>query len=513
MAPWYRHGLNARVVALSVALKSMLAGAPGGAESIRRIARSLTRPVIAERFSEVGRSASIVAAQADADLPMGVERLIGAIRQESVRDDLEIARILVVEDSRVDAVLTRSIVSGANREILMARTAEEAQAILDDEEVHLILLDLTLPGADGRDLLMRLGRRPRTATIPVILLTSKTDAQTRVEALSLGADAYLSKPVDRAILSTAVAMMLESAAEGRQQGRQDPLTGLKNRSVFLDDVRQLSAAAVRSGAPLSLAIVEIDHLGATNDFHGSEVGDGVVRAVARGLAASFRESDSVARWGGGKFAVLLANADPVGAVSALAKLDHELESEPVVLPDGTPLVPSCHAGVASLRGDAGVDDAIARATRRLQVARQPGGANVVAADDTREAGPSTVLLIEDDEILADLVEHRLGREGFDVARFRDGADALAGMASVNASAVILDTMLPGADGFEVLRRVRESPSYAGVPVIVLTFGGPHDSERAFKLGASDTLAKPFSVKELVARVSRLVADFEQTSRT
>jgi DNA-binding response OmpR family regulator len=74
-------------------------------------------------------------------------------------------------------------------------------------------------------------------------------------------------------------------------------------------------------------------------------------------------------------------------------------------------------------------------------------------------------------------------------------------------------MLPGVDGFEVLRRVQESPSYAGVPVMVLTFGGSHDADRAFKLGARDSLAKPFSAKELVARVSRLVADFDKASST
>ena len=121
----------------------------------------------------------------------------------------------------------------------------------------------------------------------------------------------------------------------------------------------------------------------------------------------------------------------------------------------------------------------------------------------------TVLLIEDDDILADLIEHRLDRGGFGIKRFSDGAEALAGLASVDASAVVLDTMLPGAEGYEVLRRLKESPSLAGIPVIVLTLGGEHEATRAFKLGASDSLAKPFSVEELVARVTRLADASEE----
>ncbi|MDX1494053.1 MAG: response regulator, partial [Longimicrobiales bacterium] len=97
---------------------------------------------------------------------------------------------------------------------------------------------------------------------------------------------------------------------------------------------------------------------------------------------------------------------------------------------------------------------------------------------------------------------------YQVTHYADGSEALNAMADLTASAVILDVMLPGADGFEILRRLRDSPSLAGVPVIVLTFGGDHDAQRAFELGADDALAKPFSVKELVTRVSRLVGQLE-----
>jgi len=509
MASWYRQGLHARIVALEKARKALSEGTEGAASSIRRIARSVTRPAIAERFAEVGATAQTVAEQGDGNIEEGVDRLIGVLRQAGTHEEGDVVKILVVEDSRVEALLHRSIVSGPNREVLMAETAEQAQSVLDAQDVDLILLDLTLPGADGRDLLIELGRRPRTASIPVILLTSRIDAQARTESMALGADAYYAKPVDKAVLTTAVSMMLERSAEARQLGRRDPLSGLRNRAVFLDDVRQLAATSTRARVDVSLAILEIERLGAINDFHGSDIGDALVRSVAERVKTAFRESDLVARWGGAKFAVLFTNTGPENAALALEKLRQSTDSVSVALPDGTKHVATWHAGVSSVGGPAGVDDAVAHATRRLQMARRSGVGRIVTSDAAVTKGVRTVLLIEDDEILADLIEHRLGRADFQVARFDDGAEALAEMARIDASAVVLDTMLPGAEGFEVLRRLKESPSFAGVPVIVLTFGGEQDASRAFKLGASDSLAKPFSVEELVARVSRLVSEFEE----
>ncbi|NNK62177.1 MAG: metalloregulator ArsR/SmtB family transcription factor, partial [Gemmatimonadetes bacterium] len=478
MVSWYRQGLSARVVALRTARSGLAEGRRQAAESVRRLADSLTRPAVAERFPEIARTATATRGESDALLAEATDRLIGAISQEIAIDDPRVARILVVEDSRVEAALTRSIVSGPNREVLWAQSAEEAQQLLDQQDIDLILLDLGLPGEDGRDLLGRLGRRPRTRAIPVILLTGRTDLQTRTEVMSLGADAFFTKPADGPVLASAVAMMLERSAESRQAGRQDPLTGLSNRTVFLTELKQVAAAAKRADLELSLAILDTDRLAAINDVHGSDVGDDVVRSIAQTIRSSFRESDHAARWGGGKFAIFFSHTGEAGAATALGKLRAATDARPVVLPDGSTLTPEWHAGVATVVGSEGIDDAIARATRRLNVAERQRDGRIVASDEATADGPRHVLLVEDDDILADLIRHRLGREGFDVTHFSDGAVALRSMAEITASAVILDVMLPGADGFEILRQLKSQPSFAGVPVVVLTFGGAHDARRA-----------------------------------
>ncbi|MGH7561909.1 MAG: response regulator [Gemmatimonadales bacterium] len=123
-----------------------------------------------------------------------------------------------------------------------------------------------------------------------------------------------------------------------------------------------------------------------------------------------------------------------------------------------------------------------------------------------QRGTRKVLFAEDDELLASVVRHRLEREGLEVLHFTDGALALDAAAELVPALVILDLKLPGMEGYEVLQRLRELPPYRDVPILILTaLEGEANLVRAFDLGATDYVVKPFSPAELVARVKRLIA--------
>lgn len=115
---------------------------------------------------------------------------------------------------------------------------------------------------------------------------------------------------------------------------------------------------------------------------------------------------------------------------------------------------------------------------------------------------ATVLLIDDDEELTRLVGAYLMREGFEVATASDGAKALGRIIETRADIVVLDIMLPGPDGLEVLRRIRMETT---VPVLMLTARGEEDDRiRGLDLGADDYLAKPCSPRELVSRLRAIL---------
>ncbi len=112
-----------------------------------------------------------------------------------------------------------------------------------------------------------------------------------------------------------------------------------------------------------------------------------------------------------------------------------------------------------------------------------------------------ILLVEDDPALVELLVYHFEREEFEVSTTPDGEDALLMARESPPDLVILDWMLEGVSGIEVCRQLRRHPETANVPIIMLTARGEEsDRIRGFETGADDYVTKPFSPKELVARV-------------
>ncbi|MEE8599486.1 response regulator transcription factor [Euzebya tangerina] len=119
-----------------------------------------------------------------------------------------------------------------------------------------------------------------------------------------------------------------------------------------------------------------------------------------------------------------------------------------------------------------------------------------------QAASARILVVEDDKTVAEVVTRYLTREGFEVEHVGDGAVALARVQDLMPDLMVLDLMLPGVDGREVCRRVR---AVSDIPVIMLTaLGETGDRIAGLELGADDYLAKPFSPRELVARVKNIL---------
>jgi DNA-binding response OmpR family regulator len=126
------------------------------------------------------------------------------------------------------------------------------------------------------------------------------------------------------------------------------------------------------------------------------------------------------------------------------------------------------------------------------------------------AAVARVLVVEDSRDIADLIKHYLEKAGHDVALLSSGTDVLREVRANRPALVILDLMLPGMDGLMVCQALRADPQAAGLPVIMLTAKGEEaDRVRGLELGADDYVTKPFSPKELVARVAALLRRVER----
>lgn len=112
-----------------------------------------------------------------------------------------------------------------------------------------------------------------------------------------------------------------------------------------------------------------------------------------------------------------------------------------------------------------------------------------------------ILVVEDDEDILELIDYNLKREGYQVVQAGSGEEAVAAVNRERPDLVVLDLMLPGMDGLEVCRHLKNTPETAGLPIVMVTAKGEEsDVVAGLELGADDYLVKPFSPKVLVARI-------------
>jgi DNA-binding response OmpR family regulator len=117
-----------------------------------------------------------------------------------------------------------------------------------------------------------------------------------------------------------------------------------------------------------------------------------------------------------------------------------------------------------------------------------------------------ILLIEDDKFLRELIIQKLGKEGYEVVEAAEGEVGVVKMTEEKPDLVLLDLILPGIDGFEVLRRIKENPVIASVPIIILSnLGQRDDVEKGIQLGAVDYLIKAhFTPGEIVEKIKAIL---------
>ena len=119
--------------------------------------------------------------------------------------------------------------------------------------------------------------------------------------------------------------------------------------------------------------------------------------------------------------------------------------------------------------------------------------------------PETILLIEDEEDVSDLIRYHLKKSKYRVISAADGLEGLRLASEERPDAVILDVMLPRLNGFEVAKRMKVDPSTASIPLLILSAKGESEHRiKGLELGADDYLAKPFSPKELLLRIKALL---------
>ncbi len=485
---FFREALNERITALEVALSALKQGDADALDSLRRLGHALKGAGSSFGFPEISVLAGAVEQAGPTEMPSRVAALLSVLTKTATAAPRAV--VLIIDD---DPLLTRLLehkLAGANREVRVARSIEEAEQTLDSGRVELILLDLFLPDADGRTLLGNLRSRPETAGIPIFVMSGSSSPVARTECLALGADAFVQKPFDVDALAAMVGASLSrrrwqisGAVHGAAATAREVVLSAFHRLLETHEfiaVAAMSPEAHRPG-PEGEQVSEDDFIG-----------------MLQALEEALPEGSVAARWSPGELIVLA----PLGE-DELADLIDTVRIRERNRPGRGGALVTFSAGVVATDGASGLADAYARASSLADRAHRAGGDRVVTSH--RRSGRAKVLLAEDDTLTAALIIHRLEREGFDVEHHAEGVGALQAGTEGEFSVAILDVQMPGLDGFEVLARLRASPTSTHLPVVMLTaMGSERDVVRGFDLGADDYILKPFSPAELTARLRRLL---------
>jgi diguanylate cyclase (GGDEF)-like protein len=242
--------------------------------------------------------------------------------------------IVIADDDRTTREALASILRASAYEVDIVTDGQEAVERVAKGNADLVLLDVVMPRLNGLEACRLIKGMTTDAFIPVLLVTAKTDPQSRVEGLKIGADDYVCKPFEEGELLARVQSMLriKRLHDDMQDARSrlervsvhDELTGLNNYRYLHTRLSQEFKRAERSHEPLGCGVVDVDRLRTWNERGGRAFGDTILRTVADLIKRSVREVDIVVRYGGDEFLVLLPSTHFAGSVSVAERIWKEL---------------------------------------------------------------------------------------------------------------------------------------------------------------------------------------------
>ncbi len=237
-------------------------------------------------------------------------------------------KILIVDDSALHAAQLKAILDD-EYDVTISQTAEGGLAKVKSEDFSLILLDVVMPGMDGFTLLKKLQEEIITQSVPVILITSLTDAEYEQRGFVLGAVDYIIKPFNPLIVKARVNTHIKLYHYRRQAERQsmtDQLTGIANRRRYERYSTAKWNEAVRLRVPFSICMFDIDRFKAYNDTYGHPAGDKVIVSVAQTAASLLKRStDFLFRYGGEEFAAIILGDHSQKAFEHFVKIRQAIE--------------------------------------------------------------------------------------------------------------------------------------------------------------------------------------------
>ena len=310
-------------------------------------------------------------------------------------------RILLAEDSKVYQHLISSCLKEWGFDFVVAQNGSAAWEMVGSAWAPTVaILDWVLPGISGLELCQRLRARTQDeGYVYTIVLTAKNQRQDLLAAMEAGADDYLAKPFDpaelkaRLLAGRRIILLQKELIAARESLRfaaaHDFLTGVPNRGEIISSLRREIARGRRELTPVGIVLSDLDHFKQINDTFGHSAGDAVLQEVTRRLKSALRPYDSVGRYGGEEFLLILPGCNLSTASRRADSIRYLIEKDPIVVPQGDVAATlSLGITVAECAVDASVEALLERADAALYQAKHNGRNRVEFCETLAGAGCS-----------------------------------------------------------------------------------------------------------------------------
>ncbi|MCP4448882.1 MAG: diguanylate cyclase [Myxococcales bacterium] len=275
-------------------------------------------------------------------------------------------RILVVEDDESARQAMSMLLEFEGFEVRSAVGGIAALEIVQTWIPDLVVSDIQMPGGDGFELVAALLKVDGCRDAPILLVSARDGIDRRINGLDLGADDFMSKPVQPEELLARIRAHLRSSHRRKDLEHTctiDEQTKLLNRRG-INEALDEEVERAKLGNLLSVLVLDLDNFKVINDTHGHLVGDQVLRAVAQGIKSIRRSVDRAGRWGGDEFVIVLSNCCALQTPGTISRFRDSIERD-FVTDTGISIPIACSIGAASYEPDLSSQDLLAAADKAM----------------------------------------------------------------------------------------------------------------------------------------------------
>jgi len=392
---------------------------------------------------------------------------------------------LIIDDSLTVRMDLDESLRGSGFDTTLCASAAEARRCIAGGDFSVVILDVVLPDGDGVDLLKEIRSSGRTERIPVLLLSTEAEVRDRIRGLKTGADEYVGKPYDTAYVVARAKQLAERARPPSAPAPAITILVIDDSTTYREELR--------------LALEDAGYAVAT----ASSGEEGLRTAIAVRPTAIIVDG-------------VLPGIDGAGVIRRVRQ-DTVLRRTPCLLltasEDRAGELRALDAGAdAYVRKEVDTGVVLVRLVALLRSASAPSETGATAS----LLGPKRILAVDDSLTYLEELAAQLRAEGYDVATARSGEEALDLLAVQQPDCILLDLIMPGLSGHEACKRIKSTPAWRDIPLVILTALDERDAMiEGINAGADDYIPKSSEFDVLKARLRAQLRrrQFEDENRT